>query len=510
MKRKDNPSKGRLFLGQIAGWMLIAACAVAGGPVGAVGFAGGPIGGCHGLYGFAEGRDSIGPSAGKWRFNFDPLIHRVGYTEIMPSTVYTDQLGYGFDFGTRASSPPFYFSVRVPEGNYNVTVTLGGGERASATTIKAECRRLMVEKVVTGKGKFATRTFTVHIRDSIIHEPVTPNPAAGTSGTSGAAGTSAAVAGGTSGIGSTSGAAAVGRVPASGTPVRLKSREYAFLHWDNKLTLEFSNSAPRISAIEIAPAGPMPTIFLAGNSTVVDQAEEPWAAWGQMIPVFFQPGKIAVANYAESGETLKAFVGERRLAKVWSMARPGDYLFIEFAHNDQKPGSSHLDPFTTYKEEISQYIGEARRRGMIPVLVTSMHRRNFDAAGHVVNTLGDYPEAMRQEAKELNVALVDLNAMSKQLYEAWGPEQSVHAFVHYPAHTFPGQEKELKDDTHFNSYGAYELAKCVAKGIKENIPELAGYLVRDLPGFDPNHPDPLGSWSLPMSGKISVRKPDGN
>jgi lysophospholipase L1-like esterase len=415
---------------------------------------------------FAGGPPGVVPPPGRWKFNLNPVIHRAGFLEILPATIYTEELGYGFDFGTKASSPPFYFSVRVPEGNYNVTITLGEGGRPSTTTIKAECRRLMVEKVSTEKGKFVTRTFTVHVRDSIIRP--------------------------------------------GGTPVRLKAREYAMLHWDDKLTLEFSNTAPLVSAIEIEPAGPMPTVFLAGNSTVVDQAEEPWAAWGQMIPAFFQPGRIAIANYAESGETLKAFVGERRLAKVWSMAQPGDYLFIEFAHNDQKAGSSHLDPFTTYKEELSLYIREARSRGMIPVLVTSMHRRNFDGDGHVVNTLGDYPEAMRQEAKELNVALVDLNAMSRQLYEAWGPEQSIHAFVHYPAHTFPGQEQELKDDTHFNSYGAYELAKCVVKGIKENIPELAKYLVRDLPGFDPGHPDPMESWDLPMSGKITVRKPDGN
>lgn len=432
-----------------------------------------------------------------WRFNFDPLIHRVGYTYIQPGQVYTEQFGYGFDFGTTApeppftSSPPFYFSVRVPEGNYNVTVTLGDAGGPSRTTIKAECRRLMVEEVKTEKGKFAIRTFTVHVRDSIIHEPVVSY--------AGAAGADPAA-----------GATVVGRVPPAGTPVRLKAREYAFLHWDNKLTLEFSNEAPRISAIEIEPAGPMPTVFLAGNSTVVDQAEEPWAAWGQMIPVFFQPGRVAIANYAESGETLKAFVGERRLAKVWSMARPGDYLFIEFAHNDQKPGSSHLDPFTTYKEELSLYIREARSRGMIPVLVTSMHRRNFDGGGHVVNTLGDYPEAMRQEAAEMKVALIDLNAMSRELYEAWGPERSIHAFVHYPANTFPGQDKELKDDTHFNSYGAYELAKCVAKGIRENIPELAKRLVHDLPSFDPNHPDPMEDRKLPMSGKVTVRKPDGN
>jgi hypothetical protein len=117
---------------------------------------------------------------------------------------------------------------------------------------------------------------------------------------------------------------------------------------------------------------------------------------------------------------------------------------------------------------------------------------------------------MRQEGQEQHVPVIDLNAMSRQLYESWGPERSIHAFVHYPAHTFPGQDKELKDDTHFNSYGAYELAKCVVKGIRDSVPELAGYLETGLPAFDPAHPDPMESWSLPMSSKITVQKPDGN
>jgi lysophospholipase L1-like esterase len=229
-----------------------------------------------------------------------------------------------------------------------------------------------------------------------------------------------------------------------------------------------------------------------------------------MVPAFFQPEKIVIANYAESGETLKAFVNERRLDKLWSMAAPGDYLFIEFAHNDQKPGGNHLDPFTTYKQELAWYIGQARERGMIPVLVTSMHRRNFDSRGHVINTLGDYPEAMRQTAREQGVGLIDLNAMSKRLYEAWGPEASVHAFVHYPAHSFPGQDLEWKDDTHFNDYGAYELAKCVVEGIREGLPDLAKYLQPGLPAFDPCHPDAIGEWNLPMSPKVLVKRPDGN
>ena len=100
-----------------------------------------------------------------------------------------------------------------------------------------------------------------------------------------------------------------------------------------------------------------------------------------MFPRFLISSKVVVANYAESGETLKAFKGEKRLDKVWSMIKPGDYLFIEFTHNDQKPGANHLDPFTTYKETLKEWIAEAGKRNVTPVLVTSMHRRNFDSTG---------------------------------------------------------------------------------------------------------------------------------
>jgi lysophospholipase L1-like esterase len=411
------------------------------------------------------------PPAYSFKFDFGT---REGHTHVKPAQAYTPQTGYGFDFGSAVtaqddyitSDKPIYFSVKLPEGNYNVKVILGDKKGESVTTIKAECRRLMVEKLQTKKGELVTTEFTVHIKDSMIR--------------------------------------------GTGKNVRLKSREINYLHWDDKLTLEFNNSAPKICAIEIAPVTNIPTMFLAGNSTVVDQAEEPWASWGQMLPAFFQPGKIAIANYAESGETLKAFKGERRLEKIWSMAKPGDYLFIEFAHNDQKPGGNHLDAFTTYKETLKEWIKEAKNHGMTPVLVTSTNRRSFDSTGHIINTLLDYPEAMRQTGKETNVAVIDLNAMSKTLYETLGPEKSIKAFVHYPAHTFPGQETEFKDNTHFSTYGAYELAKCVVKGIKEaNLP-VAQYLKTDLKEFDPAHPDPPEQWNLPMSSFINMKKPDGN
>ncbi|MEO6549575.1 MAG: rhamnogalacturonan acetylesterase [Ferruginibacter sp.] len=424
--------------------------------------------------------------AQEYKFDFGGGKTAAGYTQITTATKFTSDKGYGFENGPVLTSvdhggnaltgdyitsiQPFYFSVKIPEGNYNVKIVLGDAAGISATTIRTECRRLMLANIRTSKNKITTQNFTVHVRDSLIRD------------------------------------AAANIIDT----LKLKKREFSYLHWDNLLTLEFNDSMPKICGIEITKNTTATTIFLAGNSTVVDQDREPWAAWGQMFPSFFEPDHIAIANYAESGETLKAFKSEKRLKKIWSMARPGDYLLIEFTHNDQKPGGNFLDPFTTYKSTLKEWIAEARNRKITPVLVTSMHRRNFDSAGHIINTLSDYPEAMRQTANEENVMLIDLNAMSKILYEAWGPETSVSAFVHYPANTFPGQDKELKDNTHFNPYGAYELARCIVQSITDQRLPLAKYLRKNIPVFNPAHPDPLQQWYWPLASITPPAKPDGN
>lgn len=426
-------------------------------------------------------------NAQSYRFHFGSGKSIANYTSVTPDTKFTYQTGYGFSQGSVVtavdrqsknqlsgsfvtSKQPFYFSVLLPDGNYDVKLLLGDAGGISATTVKAENRRLVLPQVITRKGELVTRSFTVHVRDSLIRD----------------------------GGGNTV------------AKVKLKPRESAYLHWDNMLTLEFNDSLPKLSAIEITPNTKATTVFLAGNSTVVDQDKEPWAAWGQIFPSFFEPGKLAIANYAESGETLKAFKGERRLEKIMSLAKPGDYLFIEFAHNDQKPGGTHLDPFTTYQSTLQEWIEAARKKQMIPVLVTSMHRRSFDSAGHIINTLSDFPEAMRQLAAQEHTALIDLNAMSKQLYEAWGPVSSVKAFVHYPAHSFPGQEIALKDDTHFSTYGAYELARCVLKGVFDAKLGIVSEVKKGTLIFNPALPDAFEKWYWPLSPLAVSQKPDGN
>ena len=421
-----------------------------------------------------------------FKFDFGTSRTAKGFIAVTPETLYSNQTGYGFDLGSDVvavnrggdllsgdfitSVKPFFFSVKLPEGNYDVKIWLGDSEGISATTVRAECRRLMLENIRTTKGKVTTKKITVHVKDSLIRD----------------------------------------KQGAVVSKVKLKEREILYLHWDNRLTLEFNDSMPKVCGLEITPNKKAFTIFLAGNSTVVDQDKEPWAAWGQMFPRFVIPEKAAVANYAESGETLKAFKREERLNKIWSMAKPGDYLFIEFTHNDQKAGGNHLDPFTTYKQTVKEWIVEARLRKIIPVLVTSMHRRSFDSTGLIVNTLLEYPEALRQTANEDNVALIDLNAMSKVLYEAWGVQGSLKAFVHYPANSFPGQKEALMDNTHFSPYGAYELASCIVSSLKMQKHPLSKFIITDINEYDPAQPRPFEHFYWPQSPLVAAIKPDGN
>jgi lysophospholipase L1-like esterase len=178
------------------------------------------------------------------------------------------------------------------------------------------------------------------------------------------------------------------------------------------------------------------------------------------------------------------------------LIQPGDYLFIQFAHNDQKPNAVSLDD---YRKLLIDYIAQARAKGATPVLVTSMNRRTFDAEGKITNSLAGYPDAMREVAAEQHVALIDLNAMSKTLFEALGPEGTLKAFMHYPANSFPNQTEAINDDTHFNGYGAYELARSIVHGIRQTKLPLRKYLTKDLPDFNPAAPDPVDKFRLPAT-----------
>jgi lysophospholipase L1-like esterase len=382
---------------------------------------------------------------------------QAGTVQLTATSIYT-ATSAGFDLNTTpqidarscSSDKPFFFSVALPEGSYRVKVVLGG-EQPSTTTVWAEARRLMLERVSVKANGSVARTFDTNVRVPEIAGDASHR-------------------------------------------VKLKPREIGNLDWDNKLTLEFNGDHPSFRSITIEPIHET-TVYLAGDSTVVDQDVEPWAAWGQMLPRFFRPG-VVIANHAESGETIKSFVSEQRFAKVMSLIQPGDYLFIQFGHNDQKPGAVPLDD---YKKLLVDYIEKTRAKGATPVLVTSMNRRTFDADGKITNSLAGYPDAVREIAAAQQVALIDLNAMSKTLFETMGPEGTLKAFMHYPANAFPNQTQAISDDTHFNKYGAYELASCVVYGIRADKLPIAKLLDKDVPVFNPARPDAETAFNLPAT-----------
>ena len=342
----------------------------------------------------------------------------------------------------------FHFSRQEPEGNYRVTLQLHVRREGWAQcSVYAEARRLMIEALPENARE---RSFIVNVRTPVLPPP--PN--------------------------------------APGAPrVRLSAPETDSPDWDNTLTFDVPGCAPLVTNVTVEPAH-VPTVYLVGDSTVTDVSPGPGASWGQILPRFFKPD-VAIANHARSGASLKSFLAELRLDKVLATLVPGDWLMIQFGHNDQKKQwpQTYVEADTTYRTYLRVYIAEARRRGAVPILITSPERCNFDERGQIAASLEGYPEAVRAVAHEESVALIDLNAMSKTLYETLGPGRAALAF-----------RDDGRDKTHHSNYGAYELARMVVTGVREADPalvgDLAGHLSPDAKAFDPRQPDPPERFNL--------------
>jgi lysophospholipase L1-like esterase len=377
------------------------------------------------------------------RFDFGDGPRRPGFTRVDSGTIYKDETGYGFEAVGSESDRPFTFSVKVPEGNFNVKLTLGDASVATIVTVKAESGRLMAKGVALAAGKIAEITFTTNVR--------TPRLAK--------------------------------------LPLNATGREEVTLDqfdrgntrdWDDKLSIEIAGAHAKLRTIEISPSPSSPTIFLAGDSTVTDRDGGPDVSWGQLLPVFLKAG-VAVSNHAQSGETLKSFANALRLDKILSQMKKGDYLFIQFGHNDSKENwpQTYVQADTTYKAYLKAYIEEAKLRGATPVLVTPMDRGDR-TTGAPAHGHGGYPDAMREVAREEHVPLIDLYKMSTVFYQSAGNDAP----------------KILADGTHSTAYGGYEFAKCIVTGIRQNKLDLANYVVEGFKDFDPSHPDSLAELGL--------------
>jgi lysophospholipase L1-like esterase len=419
------------------------------------------------------------PAAPHFKFDFGSGAVAAGWTAVRAADTYTAERGYGFEPGATirgvnrdgadpltadfvtSTDPNFKFSVAVPEGNYRVTVTLGDAQEESTTTVKAETRRLMLERVHTAPGEFVTRSFLVNVRTPKL---------------------------------------------SPGNVLKLDSRETTpglgtsvTTTWDDKLTLQFSDQRPCVCAVGIEKVDNAITVFLIGDSTVTDQASEPYGTWGQLLPRWFKP-TVAIADHAESGETLKAFRAQGRWLKVMTEMKPGDYVFLQFGHNDLNQRghdgiwprddtlgdwiNTYSEANTDYKWLLAAYAVEVKHRGGIPVIVSPMTKINLRTGELNVAGLGDYPKAAMEAARLAGCAAIDLNAMSIEMAKALGPQLAPKAYV---------------DGLHSNTYGAYLFSRCIVEGIRQANLGLAAELVDDAGHFDPTHPAPLPEdFKLPL------------
>jgi lysophospholipase L1-like esterase len=410
------------------------------------------------------------PSTSSYKFYFGAGDAPAGFTKLAADMAYNDTRGYGFDGGTTAkmiakkvpgqpdsaiatADKQFYISAAVPEGNYKVTVTFGNPDVATDVSAKAELRRLMLENVKTKPGEYVTKTFIVNVR--------TPQYAGGV--------------------------------------VNLKapreSQQEAW-DWDNGLTLEFNGDHPSISDLTIEKVD-VPTLYICGDSTSCDQMVEPFNSWGQTITNFFKPD-IAVSNLGESGETAADCLGRHRFDKIWSEMKPGEYLLVQFGHNDMKaPGTVE-----GYKAALQRIADGTKKAGGNLIIVTPMNRHSF-SGNTVTNSLQGYPYAAWQVADANHLPFVELNAMSKTLYEFFGPQGSEALFAKTGATSYDG--------THHSDFGSYELSKCIIQNLIEDKVDLAKHIVDGF-SFDPAHPDKPEDFKVaPTPRKNAVMDaPPGN
>lgn len=382
-------------------------------------------------------------AAENYKFDFGEGPVAAGYTQVKANTKYSDSQGYGFESGTVSSVDRLWdddlttdfltakgnmvFSVALPQGNYEVTFILGDGENESETTVWAENRKLMLDRITLAGGVFSRQTVSLRRMETKSMD---------------------------------------GSVTMS-----IKDREKDYRTWDKKLTFVISGKAPAVAGIEIKRNDNVTTLWLCGNSTVVDQITAPWAGWGQMAPGFFK-SSLAIANYAESGLTASGFYSMKRLAKILSEVKKGDFVTVQFAHNDQK----NQNDVNNYEATLTKYANEIKAKGATPLFVTSTARQNETDPKTAV---GGLPERMRALGKKLGVTVLDLNQHSITLGKALGGNKE--KMYMYTA----------SDKTHFCEYGAYELARANIEEIKAKVPELAKHLRDDHEAFDSSKPDPL-------------------
>ncbi len=222
------------------------------------------------------------------------------------------------------------------------------------------------------------------------------------------------------------------------------------------------------------------TIFMVGNSTMSDKPfndGNPEKGWGQIFPLYFKEG-VKIENHAVNGRSTKSFIDEGRWDSVVNKIKPGDYVIIEFGHNDAKKDDlkRFADANTDYKWNLEKFINETHEKGGIPILATPIVRRRFDEQGKFYDVHGDYPKVVRELSEKMNVILLDLHKKSEEYIIKLGAERSKKFYLHIDADEYSLLPNGKTDDTHLSPTGAFRICDFAADEIKMKIPELAKYL----------------------------------
>ena len=348
--------------------------------------------------------------------------------------------------GTSDKFYSYSYDEPMEIGNYDVTVNLGTGKGASANYVKFMGRRLAVDRTEVKAGETKSVTFTA-------------------------------------------------RVPGPYTMRRGDANS------NRRLVVEMFSNAPQadMPAFEplVVPNPQARTIYLCGDSTVTDQRNEPWGSWGQILPAFVRQG-WAVSNFARSGLALKTFEHEGRLKRILEHLKKGDWVVIQFGHNDQKIKGE--EPENGYTRRLNDWKDRISAKGAFVVLVTPVERRRFDEkmGEHQGKTLAGYADAVKAVAAAKNVPLIDLNDASYRMHAKMGAKGSAKIQCN---------NKGKIDNTHHNVYGAYEMARIVAAGLAK-IPVVGEAVREKYRAFDPEKPD--ADPKIPPSGKTDWTKPAGS
>lgn len=216
-------------------------------------------------------------------------------------------------------------------------------------------------------------------------------------------------------------------------------------------------------------AGARPRLHLAGDSTIADKERatpNPEYGWGEALPRFFRDPAVVV-NHAANGRSSKSFIGEGRWQKLVDALQPGDWVIVQFGHNDPKreDPSRFTEARGAYQENLRRFVADIRAKGANPILATPTAVRKWDAQGKLVDTHGDYPEAMRFVALVEKVPLLELNRLTVALEETHGVEGSKRLHLRIPPGAYARKPEGWQDDTHYSAYGAEQVASLAVQEI---------------------------------------------